>query len=121
MDFSGQYLNYKDYKVLGGTLDIMPFNLLEYEARKILDARTQGRIKEVNQDIKMCINAMISVLNSYKTYETQNKAIASENTDGYSISYVGGNKATEEAKMGELEDIMQNYLLSSGLLYLGVC
>ena len=36
MEFSGQYLNYEEYKSLGGTLDIMPFNILEFESRKEL-------------------------------------------------------------------------------------
>ena len=33
MEFKGQYLTYQEFKALGGTLDEMPFNLLEYNAR----------------------------------------------------------------------------------------
>ena len=41
--FSGQYLTYLEYQSLGGTLEETPFNLLEYEARKQIDLRTQRR------------------------------------------------------------------------------
>ena len=30
MEFNGQYLTYNEYKALGGSLDITPFNLLEF-------------------------------------------------------------------------------------------
>ena len=45
MEFEGQYLTYEDYKGLGGTLDLMPFNLLEFEARKKIDINTKNRLK----------------------------------------------------------------------------
>ena len=44
MEFKGQYLTYQEYKALGGTLDEMPFNLLEFNARKKIDERTFGRL-----------------------------------------------------------------------------
>ena len=47
MEFSEQYLNYEEYKSLGGTLDIMPFNILEFESRKRIDERTQNRLKNI--------------------------------------------------------------------------
>ena len=49
MEFKGQYLSYNEYKALGGeTLDQMPFNLLEFEARRKIDSRTQNRLKNIN-------------------------------------------------------------------------
>ena len=33
MEINGQYLTFDEYKVLGGTLDKMPFLKLEFEAR----------------------------------------------------------------------------------------
>ena len=45
MDFSEQYLTYAEYRSLGGTLDITPFNLLEFEARRKIDIRTFNRLK----------------------------------------------------------------------------
>lgn len=113
MEFKGQYLTYQEYLALGGTLDEMPFNLLEYNARKKIDERTFGRLvdrEQEYQDVKLCVYDMITTLNSYSSYDTQNKAISSENIDGYSISYGAPQKSITEAKNSELEDIMNSYL-----------
>lgn len=113
MEFKGQYLTYQEYKALGGTLDEMPFKLLEYNARKKIDERTFGRLVDKGQEyqeVKLCDYDMITILNSYSSYDTQNKAISSENTDGYSISYGTPQKSTTEAKNSELESIIDTYL-----------
>ena len=113
MEFKGQYLTYQEYLALGGTLDEMPFNLLEYNARKKIDERTFGRLVDMEQeyqDVKLCVYDMITTLNSYSSYDTQNKAISSESTDGYSISYGTPQKSTTEAKNSELEDVINSYL-----------
>lgn len=113
MEFKGQYLTYQEYLALGGTLDEMPFNLLEYNARKKIDERTFVRLVDKGQEyqeVKLCVYNMITTLNSYSSYDTQNKAISSENTDGYSVSYGTPQKSVTEAKNSELEDIMNSYL-----------
>ena len=113
MEFEGQYLTYQEYKALGGTLDEMPFNLLEFNARMKIDERTFGRLVGKGQEykeVKLCVYNMITTLNSYSSYDTQNKAISSESTDGYSISYGTPQKSTTEAKNSELEDIIDTYL-----------
>lgn len=113
MEFKGQYLTYQEYKALGGTLDEMPFNLLEFDARKRIDKRTFERLVDKGQEyqeVKLCVYNMITILNSYSSYDTQNKAISSESIDGYSISYGTPQKSTMEAKNSELEDIMNSYL-----------
>ena len=51
MQFEGQYLTYPEYRSLGGTLDITPFNLLEFEARRKIDIETQSRLKGANSQI----------------------------------------------------------------------
>ena len=113
MEFEGQYLTYQEYQLLGGTLEEMPFNLLEFDARKRIDKRTFGRLVDKGQEykeVKLCIYNMIITLNSYSSYDTQNKAISSESTDGYSISYGTPQKSITEAKNSELEDIIDTYL-----------
>ena len=113
MEFKGQYLTYQEYLALGGTLDEMPFNLLEYNARKKIDERTFGRLVDKGQEyqeVKLCVYNMITTLNSYSSYNTQNKAISSESTDGYSISYGTPQKSITEAKNSELEDFINSYL-----------
>lgn len=131
MEFSGQYLNYNDYRLLGGTLDQTPFNLLEYEARRKIDERTQGRLKEVvdvPQEVKMCVFALINSMNSYgSSIESNNKNVASESIDGYSVSYVTGGTIQEiiKSKSVELNDIINTYLIGvivngEHIMYLGV-
>lgn len=113
MEFEGQYLTYQEYKALGGTLDEMPFKLLEFNARMKIDERTFGRLVNKGQEyqeVKLCIYNMIAILNSYSSYDTQNKAISSESTDGYSVSYGTPQKSTTEAKNSELEDAVDTYL-----------
>ena len=113
MEFEGQYLTYQEYLALGGTLDEMPFNLLEFNARMKIDERTFGRLVDKGQEykeVKLCVYNMITTLNSYSSYDTQNKAISSESTDGYSISYGTPQKSITEAKNSELEDIIDTYL-----------
>ena len=65
MDFEGQYLTHEEYEALGGTLGQMPFNLLEFEARRKIDIRTQNRLKNVDstelpQAVKLCVNKLIN-------------------------------------------------------------
>ena len=117
MEFSGQYLTYNEYKALGGNLDITPFNLLEFEARKKIDNRTQNRIKYMNskpEEIKLCVNAMINTLVQYVVDSSKgiNKNIASESIDGYSVSFITGSQVQEaiKSKKSELEEIIQTYL-----------
>ena len=117
MEFSGQYLTYNEYKALGGNLDITPFNLLEFEARKKIDNRTQNRIKYMNskpEEIKLCVNAMINTLVQYVVDSSKgiNKNITSESIDGYSVSFITGSQVQEaiKSKKSELEEIIQTYL-----------
>lgn len=111
MEFKGQYLTYQEYLTLGGTLDEMPFNLLEYNARKEIDSRTQKRFIGIGneyEEVKLCVYNLIPAIQSYDT--TQNKTISSENIDGYSISYGTPQKSLTEAKNSELDDVIYKYL-----------
>ena len=131
MKFEGQYLTYEEYKSLGGNLDETPFNLLEYEARRKIDERTQGRLKNVAnapQEVKMCMFALINSINSYGSSTNENnKNIASESTDGYSVNYVTGGTIQEmiQSKSVELNDIIRTYLIGvivngEHIMYVGV-
>lgn len=130
MKFDGQYLTYTEYKALGGSLDMTPFNLLEFEARRKIDERTFSRIKgikEIPQEIKMCMFALINSLGSYSSESSNNKNIASESVGSYSVSYVTGGTIQEivQSKNVELNDIITTYLMGvvvngEHVLYLGV-
>ena len=134
MEFEGQYLTYEDYRLLGGTLDLTPFNLLEFEARRIIDTRTQNRLKdleysEIPQEVKLCMLSMINNITNYKTTLTNasNNNISSENIDGYNVSYLNATSISDiiKSKKYEFEDIMNNYLIGvvvngEHIMYLGV-
>ena len=122
---------FEEYKKLGGSLDQVPFNLLEVEARSNIDKYTSGRLKELetqNENVQICMYKLIEVLASYDSYETQNKGISSENIDGYSVAYggVGNANAIVQAKKNEVYKIISSFLESCTLedgtpyLYRGV-
>lgn len=113
MEISGQYLEYSKYTSLGGTLEETPFSILEYNARMKIDERTFGRLKDLEkqpEEVEMCVFSLIKTLDSYSSYTENNKSIASESTDGYSVSYKGASKEITEAMNKEIEDIINTYL-----------
>lgn len=136
MTFEGQYLTYADYQALGGSaIGEKPFNLLEFEARKKIDERTFNRLKNINyselpQEVKICDYNLINSINSYggsSSTKITNKNIASENTDGYSVSYINPAQMSEviSSKNDELNDIITTYLFGiiingEHIIYIGV-
>lgn len=132
MEFSGQYLTYEDYTGLGGTIDLTPFNLLEFEARRKIDIRTQDRLKgfeynEIPQEVKLCVYSLINSIVIFSNSMNNAGNIASENTDGYSVSYITASQISQVvmSKNKELDDIIRTYLLGvvfndEHLLYAGV-
>lgn len=135
MEFSGQYLTYEEYRALGGTKDLAPFNLLEFEARRKIDIRTLNRLKDIDsadipQEVKLCEYNLITAIDNFAESiksATENGNIASENTDGYSVSYVKSSSIKDiiNSKSVEIDDIIRTYLLNvifkgEHLMYLGV-
>ena len=140
MTFEGQYLTYLEYKDLvegegGSAMAEMPFNLLEFEARRKIDIRTQNRLKDVDskdipQEVKLCEYKLINSLQEFASATNSVSTggnIASENTDGYSVSYVTADKISEivKSQSAELDDIIRTYLLNvivndEHIMYVGV-
>ena len=126
MEFNNQYLTYEDYKSLGGTLGEMPFNILELKARQIINERTQNRLKDVEDipvEVKVCVYHLVNIASSYQN-KVSDVSVASESTDGYSISYKSGTDLTEEQKK-QYDDVMETDLYgvivdNTPILYLGV-
>lgn len=122
MEFSNQYLTYQEYVSLGGSIEEMPFNILEFKVRKKIDDATFNRLvdlKEQIQEVKMCIYDLITELN--KSEEQSNKS--SESIDGYSVSY----KTVDTTEQNKIYNkIIRDYLGESKLedgtpyLYCGV-
>ena len=134
MEFKGQYLTYEEYKALNGTLDITPFNLLEFESRRKIDIETQNRLvgtdsENIPQAVKLCVFSLINAIYNYASSiesATENGNVASESTDGYSVTYVKSAQIKEiiSSKSTEIDDIIRTYLLNivfngEHLMYLG--
>lgn len=131
MDFTNQYLSYQEYMSLGGTLEEVPFNELEFECRRIIDSRTQNRLKKVDeipQEVKMLEYKMMTELQGYyNSLQNAQKGIESENTDGYSVTYISSTQISEliTGKIDVLQDLISTYLYgvivnNEHILYLGV-
>ena len=131
MEFTNQYLSYEEYMELGGTLEEVPFNELEYECRRIIDSRTQNRLKNVDnipEEVKKLTNRMIQVLEGYYVSLSKTQCgIQSENTDGYSVTYISSVQIGQlvESKLEVLQDLVSTYLFgvivnNEHLLYCGV-
>lgn len=120
MEFKGQYLTYDEYKDLGGTLKEMPFNILEFKARKQIDNMTFNRLVKLekqNQEVKMCEYELIDKLEEYS--KTTDGTKTSESIDGYSVSY---SQIDINEKKKEYGEVIRNYLseckLEDGTPYL---
>ena len=114
MEFNGQYLTYEEYLALGGTLDLMPFNLLETEARSEIDKRTFGRLVNLesqNENVKLCMFQLINLLVSI------NNGIE---INGNVINYK--NQQIIDSKVEIIKKYLLNEKLEDGTpyLYLGV-
>ena len=133
MTFEGQYLTYAEYTALGGSaIGEKPFNLLEFEARRKIDIRTFNRLKidNIPQEVKLCEYKLINTIQGYtKSLQSiaDNGNIKSENTDGYSITYVSASELSDivKSQSAELDDIIRTYLLNviyegEHLMYCGV-
>ena len=127
MNIEGQYLTYAEYQELGGfAIGVMPFNLLEFEARKQIDALTQRRligIKEIPNEVKICVNHLIDTLILYKN--ENNRSLNSESVGSYSVSYNNDIDQIIKNKNNELNNIIINDLYgvivnNEHLIYCGV-
>lgn len=119
MDFKGQYLTYQEYKGLGGTLDLTPFNVLEFEARRRIDELTYNRFvggENIPDEVKICEFTIINkVLNAYDEEISRGKS--SESVGSYSVSYNSDIKKLIEDKKIEIQDLISTDLF--GVVYNG--
>lgn len=121
MEFKNQYLTYSEYQEIGGKLQQMPFNLLEYRARKEIDRNSFNRFASVNdypQELKLCINDLINEIQNYN--EIGNKV--SETVGNYSVNF---NKPVTTEEQKTLNNIIKSYLSETKIndvpvLYCGV-
>lgn len=75
MEYSGQYLTYEEFEAMGNTIDLVPFNIAEEEARLIIDRETFGRFKskERPSELKKCMNKLIKTITWDASYLDANE------------------------------------------------
>ena len=131
MNFTNQYLTYAEYIELGGTLEEVPFNELEFECRKIIDSRTQNRLHsadDIPYEVKMCEFKMINSIVSYNAAKEQAQSgVKSENIDGYSVTYLTSNEIQQliTTQIADIQELVSTYLFgvivnNEHILYCGV-
>lgn len=120
------YIDYTEYKNLGGTLDEPAFNSLVFEAQVKIDYYTFGRLKKdtvFSENIKRCMIKIVSLLSTYNEYEktvtnTKNPVISSQSNDGVSISYGGYLGNTTPNDLNTVYDKLQKDIKSTIQEYL---
>lgn len=124
MEFKNQYLTYEEYQQLGGTLEEMPFNILEFKAQKEIDKYTFGRLHDLEEqklEVKNCISDLMNIIKAYNSV-TDNIGISSENTDGYSVSYASVSSENTKSFNASVKNSIKSYLsdckLDDGTPYL---
>ena len=124
------YATYQDYTEKYCGTAVTAENVFDRLARKAsayIDMFTFGRINEGNVNsfpsLSVCVCDMVDTIFFLEDKEGLKKEKKSENTDGYSVTYVAegtdGELAEEKLKR-KLYSITKLYLINTGLLYCGV-
>lgn len=129
------YADYEYYVTEYGEESIPEMEFARYirKASVYINEITHGKISKGNfledgtylEEIKdaACAVADVLYLDAQQLEQTEGKDIKSENTDGYSVSYVTNRQdgeTHEDALRREMYQAARGYLLFTGLLYLGV-
>lgn len=121
------YANFSYYqKHYNGTLSKEEFNANYNDAEAELDMRTFHRIPKIRDAddelvrlIKFAVCNLVEVVHDHKSSRAAAvSGIASENRDGYSISYASPEKSGE-LYSSDIFDTCVKYLGDTGLLYRG--
>ncbi len=106
----------------GGTIitDEVTFRRIEQKAGAYLEQFTFGRIVQADEKVRLAVCEMADVLYQAeeRTREHNGLEIASENNDGYSVTYAGAKTSrygSAELRK-ELYDTAYTYLAHTGLM-----
>ena len=123
------YIDLTYYKQNGSKADMTDaaFSRNEFRARKLVDQRTQGRVKnmaQVPEAVKRLMVELVTLESTQGAELTENQAVSSFSNDGYSETYADPLTAD---RVKEIEiDLIEEYLSDetdddgTPLLYLGV-
>ena len=122
------YATYEYYEkqYYGTLIPEKAFEQAIHKASQFIDYFTFGRITEEDTTmypyISACACAMADVIYKKTGEGNQAREVKSENTDGYSVSYVTecmDGMISEDVMKRKLYSIAEIYLMHTGLLYLG--
>lgn len=90
--------------------------------RRITFGRADGNMEM--EEVKLATCAVCDLIANDEKVRSEHlgRVVTSENTDGYSVSYEsGGNGGTaDELLSRKISDMLELYLMPTGLLYMGV-
>ena len=123
------FLEYKEYKTMGGVLEEAAFTLLERRARYIINSQASGltgeriaKLTELPECVKECVFELVAY---FKINDVTNRQVASESQsqggESESLSYV---TKTDAEILAQAENIIFECLCGGGygyLLYKGAC
>jgi len=98
MEYSGQYLTFEEFKAMGNTIDLVPFNLAEEEARLIVDRETFNRFRngERPTELKHCMNKLINTIKYDGAYldsnEDEKRKIENRILKSYLLNVIADNE-----------------------------
>lgn len=102
------FLTYTEYQELGGKLDDVSFDRLEYRAEKIIKAKINRDI-DIDEDVKRCTFEIIDCINEIVSNSNSAGSVRGIKNDGYSISY-SVNKENNITDIYGINGIINSYL-----------
>ena len=131
------YLTYDEYKTMGGTLEVIPFNNFEFQAEAQINRVTFNRLKgdkTVPEEAKRLMKYLVDLLERrYAAFSLGKNGsgadpyITSQSNDGISVSYNGMSpsdliKLSEEDSLNAIKSYLEGVTNEAGrkLLYRGL-
>ena len=120
---------YAEYTFYSDTYlgDIIPdetaFKRAERDAELKLDYFTFDRIDQADDKIRLAVCKMADILytQEQRQKQYQGREVASENNDGYSVSYVTSVEGKGNSVESKAYQAAGQYLMNTGLMYRGIC
>ena len=107
-------LTFEQYQANGGKADDSAFPLLARLAEKKLDYWTMGRIREADDDIRLCLTLIINALAEIR--ENQTESVSGFSNDGVSVNFSKLKRAESEimeSVYGQIVEILPVELVSA--------
>ena len=110
------YLTFDEYKSYGGQQSEPAFGRLAYQASAMVDARTFGRLVDVEtvpESVKRLIFELVGLLgNQDISAEGYTGVVSSEGNDGYSLTMAAGTIPTTAETSEKAYSLIETYLVN---------